>query len=456
MSTIDGNQGAVLDDDEDVDGTQASPAEYEDGKPLSIASSFFRGDTTTFYPRREDLHKPEAIERYFLRGWVPATSPFTGGEKVLVLGGEITAPILNAARDHGLVALAPDEAAALSCRHAEGLAATLSAAGGPLAASIAEADLIVLCLAERSPTHASHAEHVADLETAYGLLRAARPLAPIVFAVSPLPPAHVESRLPTALAVTAAKATVRSAVDEVYRGHIAGDDRLGYFPAYELINVAFNYPYEADRRTPAPHMLAMLGAAFARAYGVGFDDDALAAVHLETRAADVAAGTAMRALADAATRQGTALADAGDWPDEVQLNADLTLHDFVFKGLVPDAPFINADRTVIAFGSCFANNISRYLNTIGYNVATKRDAIAYVSRMGDGIVNTYAIRQQFEWAWENKIPQVELWHDYKALEFGYDERVRLRTKELFDIGDLFIITLGLSEVWHDEVTGEVF
>ena len=132
------------------------------------------------------------------------------------------------------------------------------------------------------------------------------------------------------------------------------------------------------------------------------------------------------------------------------------LRDNVLAGWMPPAPFIDRDSTIVAFGSCFANHISRYLNNLGFDVATKRDNKAYVSAMGDGIVNVFAILQQFEWAWTNKVPEVELWHGYKAEEFGYDESVRLKTRDLFDEADVFIITLGLSEVWYDEPTGEIF
>lgn len=132
------------------------------------------------------------------------------------------------------------------------------------------------------------------------------------------------------------------------------------------------------------------------------------------------------------------------------------LAEQVLAGWMPDAPFIGRETTVVAFGSCFAGYISRYLSSLGFDIATAKDKKAYVSAMGDGIVNVFAVRQQFQWAWENKIPTVELWHGYKAEEFGYDESVRLRTRELFDAADVFIITLGLSEVWYDEPTGEIF
>ncbi len=128
----------------------------------------------------------------------------------------------------------------------------------------------------------------------------------------------------------------------------------------------------------------------------------------------------------------------------------------VVKGLVPDKPLITKQTKIVAFGSCFAEHISGYLHKAGYNIATKQDDIAYISRLGDGIVNTSSVLQQFEWAWEGKQPQTELWHGYDGRAFGYDDRVRLATKNVLDGTDVFIITLGLSEVWCDKITGEVF
>ena len=142
-------------------------------------------------------------------------------------------------------------------------------------------------------------------------------------------------------------------------------------------------------------------------------------------------------------------------PSAIAMREPDAMSKYVLKGLMPDQPFIDKDTTIVAFGSCFAQHISGYLNTIGFNVAS-REGKAYVSAMGDGIVNTFAIRQQFEWAWEGRVPEVSLWHGYKAEEFGYDDEVRTATKELFDKANVFIITLGLSEVWYDEPTGEVF
>lgn len=163
---------------------------------------------------------------------------------------------------------------------------------------------------------------------------------------------------------------------------------------------------------------------------------------------------------DGAQRKASATFFRGEttnfYPSDKSLERSSVVSDYFAKGWMPAERFVTQNTPIVAFGSCFAENISRYLHKAGFNVLTKRDNLAYVSSMGDGMVNTFAIRQQFEWAWLGKTPQAELWHGYDASQFGYDEAVRLRTKALFDEAELFVITLGLSEVWYDEPTGEVF
>lgn len=132
------------------------------------------------------------------------------------------------------------------------------------------------------------------------------------------------------------------------------------------------------------------------------------------------------------------------------------IEDFILKGWMPKERFIGADANIVAFGSCFAANIGRYLNNLGFAIATQREGKAHIQKISDGLVNVYAIAQQFEWAWENRVPDIQLWHGWKAEDYGYDEEVRLETKRLFDEADVFILTFGLSEIWYDEPTGEVF
>lgn len=143
-------------------------------------------------------------------------------------------------------------------------------------------------------------------------------------------------------------------------------------------------------------------------------------------------------------------------PGAVELTRETAIQDYILKGWMPDKAFIGPDTTIVAFGSCFAANIGNHLHNLGYNILTARNGGAYVQMIADGLVNVFAICQQFEWAWENRIPSVELWHGWRAERYGYDEEVRLATKALFDKADVFILTFGLSEIWYDEPTGGTF
>ena len=139
-------------------------------------------------------------------------------------------------------------------------------------------------------------------------------------------------------------------------------------------------------------------------------------------------------------------------------SADAVLRHVVGSWAPPE-PLIGPTTAVCAFGSCFAEHISAWLAESNFNVLTKQSGEAettYVVRFGEGLVNSYALLQQFEWAFENKVNEAPLWHGYTTEQFGYDEKIRQRTRDMFDRSDVFILTLGLSEVWYDEKTGGVF
>ncbi len=140
---------------------------------------------------------------------------------------------------------------------------------------------------------------------------------------------------------------------------------------------------------------------------------------------------------------------------EDRANPDF-IENYLGKGWLPSQPIIDKSTVITAFGSCFAENISAYLSAKGYALTRNDEPEIYVSRIGEGLVNTYAIRQQFEWAWLGKRYDNDLWHGWKGESFDYDEEIRLKTKAAFECTDVFIITLGLSEVWYDSVTSEVF
>jgi len=130
--------------------------------------------------------------------------------------------------------------------------------------------------------------------------------------------------------------------------------------------------------------------------------------------------------------------------------------DFVLKGHLPASKIISKSTRITAFGSCFAQNITAHLSRLGFNLSKDRAKEIYVSLMGEGMVNVYSLLQQFTWALGGEKPPENLWHGFDAQSFGYDENIRTLTRDVFLNTDVFILTLGLSEIWFDEVTGGIF
>jgi hypothetical protein len=143
-------------------------------------------------------------------------------------------------------------------------------------------------------------------------------------------------------------------------------------------------------------------------------------------------------------------------PGKATMRRPTAVQDYILHGWLPDEPFIAPETTLTTFGSCFASHIAKYLRKRRYNVLSSGDANVHIVRIGDGIVNTFAMRGQFEWAFRGVVPTQKLWHGKSGETYGYDEDVRLATRAMFDRTDVFILTVGLSEIWYDEPTGEVF
>lgn len=146
-------------------------------------------------------------------------------------------------------------------------------------------------------------------------------------------------------------------------------------------------------------------------------------------------------------------------PTIANLRGQDSAYKHILAGWLPERPLIGPETRITAFGSCFAQNISMWLAERNFQVLTDKASAkenAYVIHFGEGMVNTFVILQQFQWAYEGLTLGEELWHGYKAEAYGYDEQVRADTRDLFDRTDVFVLTLGLSEIWYDEVTGGVF
>jgi hypothetical protein len=143
-------------------------------------------------------------------------------------------------------------------------------------------------------------------------------------------------------------------------------------------------------------------------------------------------------------------------PNKRRVREESGFDRFIIKGWSPDKPFISKAHTITSFGSCFAIHITKYLAERGYSVPIKNPRISdsYVVTFGEGLVNTFAIRQQIEWGFGEKQFDDQLWFGRNREVVGVDANVRRATEVLFHDTDVFIFTLGLSEIWYNKENGE--
>jgi hypothetical protein len=144
-------------------------------------------------------------------------------------------------------------------------------------------------------------------------------------------------------------------------------------------------------------------------------------------------------------------------PSRTNLFEKNAMEDYVLKGWMPDKPFISKSHYITAFGSCFAAYVTQFLVEQGYRVfGESMPADSYVIRCGEGMANSYAIAQQFQWAYGEKEFDESLWFDKNISEASYDPDIRQRTRAIFEQTEVFIFTLGISEVWYNKQTGDAF
>jgi len=144
-------------------------------------------------------------------------------------------------------------------------------------------------------------------------------------------------------------------------------------------------------------------------------------------------------------------------PSKAELAEPDPIGRFIMPGWAPRAPFISPQMQITAFGSCFAQHVTNHLAIRGYNIAGQGlELSAHIIRFGEGMVNTFAIRQQFEWALGGKEFPDYLWIGPNKELASADPAIRDETFRIINGTEVFIITLGLSEIWYDKVSGEAF
>jgi hypothetical protein len=125
--------------------------------------------------------------------------------------------------------------------------------------------------------------------------------------------------------------------------------------------------------------------------------------------------------------------------------------EIVVEGWAPPEPIIQPTSRVLAFGSCFAAHFVEWLATHGYNQAYTDSARAL---MRNPFENVAVIAQQFRWAFGELDANDLVWIDKGKQRILATEERRQALRQALIEADVFVTTLGLSEVWYDTATGE--
>jgi hypothetical protein len=132
----------------------------------------------------------------------------------------------------------------------------------------------------------------------------------------------------------------------------------------------------------------------------------------------------------------------------------------VLLGWSPLAPIVHQESKVTAFGSCFAEYFIRFLAAHGYNSWTapaERHAPSeenLLLSLGQTFENVFVVVQQFRWAFGEFTPREGMWITKDKVCFDANEERRLKVRSTLGQADIVVITLGLSEVWFDQIENE--
>lgn len=152
-------------------------------------------------------------------------------------------------------------------------------------------------------------------------------------------------------------------------------------------------------------------------------------------------------------------------PSMINLGEPDAVADYIVKGWAPEQPIIAPDASILAVGSCFAQYVVQHLRKTRRRLKVNNGMNVNVIACGAGFVSTFTLRQQFEWALGlREIESATLYIEDGENEHGLpglkllptDAATRERTRQTITAADMFILTLGLSEIWYDKKSGDAF
>ena len=149
----------------------------------------------------------------------------------------------------------------------------------------------------------------------------------------------------------------------------------------------------------------------------------------------------------------------GEYCHRYPHNRPATLED-ILTGWKPPVKFITAETKVLAFGSCFAEYFVKFLARHGYSrwqLPAEQHSHSeenLLLALPVTFENIFVIVQQLRWAFTEFTPASNLWFTKDKRLFEATEERREQVRRSFEQGDVFVITLGLSEIWFDQIDGE--
>ena len=128
--------------------------------------------------------------------------------------------------------------------------------------------------------------------------------------------------------------------------------------------------------------------------------------------------------------------------------------DSILEGWVPHEPPISESSRVIGVGSCFARYFILWLAENGFNRNPDSSPYNALMRYGATFESPAVIAQQFRWAFDEFDSREALWIGKDKEIFEASEERKRIVRETLQRTDVLIVTLGLSEVWYDRMSGE--
>lgn len=128
--------------------------------------------------------------------------------------------------------------------------------------------------------------------------------------------------------------------------------------------------------------------------------------------------------------------------------------DSIAAGWLPTSPLIDSDTRVLAVGSCFARNFTLWLAEHGFNEKYPQSPYNALLNFNADFESPAVVAQQFRWAFDEVDASTLLWIDKNRHLIAATEEGKQAVRSALLQTDVLILTLGLSEVWYDNHSGE--